>query len=198
LPVLLLLSLLPGVVLADAVDALNDALAPLDGLQGNFTQQQYDESGEILLESSGRFSVLRPDYFSWEIRAPDNQLVIATPEFIWHHDRDLETVTRRPLAAAGAMTPLQVLGGDVAVLRAAFTVTQVQDDTFILRPRGADAGFQELSLHLRNGEIASMEVLDNLDQKLQVEFSDLISNGELSPSDFAFTPPPEADLFFHE
>ena len=189
---------LPGAVLADAVDELVLALAPLERLQGKFVQRQYDEGGELLLESQGRFGVLRPDHFSWEIQSPDSQLIVTTAEFVWHHDRDLDTVTRRPLAAAGAMAPLQVLGGDNDVLRSAFTVTQVQDSTFILRPTGSDAGFQALTVQLREGEIAAMEVLDNLDQTLRVEFSDLVSNGALTPADFAFTPPPGADLILHE
>ena len=105
---------------------LNDllaALAPIERLQGLFAQRQYGQDSLLLAESSGSFKLLRPGYFAWEIRSPDQQLIIADPEFIWHFDRDLETVTRRPVNSESAMTPLQILGGDESALREKFQST---------------------------------------------------------------------------
>ena len=79
------------------VDDLVKALAPVKQLQGRFTQRQYGQDKALQAESSGKFRLLRPGYFAWEILAPDQQLIIAGPQFIWHFDRDLDTVTRRPV-----------------------------------------------------------------------------------------------------
>ena len=90
----------------DRVDALLRALLPLESLQGNFRQVQYGQDDRVLAKSSGQFRLLRPGYLSWEIDHPDSQLVVADPRFVWHHDRDLETVTRRPLSLQKEGAPL--------------------------------------------------------------------------------------------
>lgn len=181
----------------DSVDALLAALAPIEQLQGRFQQRQYDDSGNELAVSSGRFRLLRPGYFAWEIMQPDNQLIVAGPDYIWHFDRDLETVTRRPVSAQG-MTPLQILGGDEGALRRNFDVEQTEPQQFEVVPRGEDAGFQRLSLRFSDGDIAQMTVRDELQQKVVVDFEALDYTSPLAPEDFAFVPPPGADVFYHD
>lgn len=182
---------------AAPVDELLQRLAPIDQLQGTFSQQQYSAAGDVLLQSGGSFRLLRPGYFAWEITAPDSQLVIAGPEFIWHHDRDLETVTRRP-AAGDQMAPLQVLGGDAEVLRRRFNVTSDGADSYTLTPREGDPGFRSLTLGFASGQVQSMDIVDRLNQRILVRFSALSTSPALSPADFAFSPPEGVDLFYYD
>jgi outer membrane lipoprotein carrier protein len=182
-----------------ATAALIDRLADIDQLAGSFNQVQFSTGGdEIVGESSGRFRLLRPGYFAWEIEAPDNQLIIADPQHVWHYDRDLETVTRRPVEGNEALSPLQVLGGNSQVLRERFTISQSAQGDFLLRPLGDNAGFRSLLLRLDQGGLAGMEILDNLDQRLVITFADVRSDAGLSAADFAFTPPEGVDLFYHD
>jgi len=181
-----------------ATDELLDALQGLQHLQGNFEQRQYGNNDVLLVESRGRFRLLRPGYFAWEILYPDNQLIIASPDFIWHYDQDLETATRRPVTDSVQMSPLQVLGGDASALRRKFNVEQVGADDFTLAPVSADVGFKELTLHLNGSTITGMDILDNLNQRVAIEFSQLDSDTELTSEDFAFTPPDGVDLFYYD
>jgi len=195
------ISLLSWLALGQAssdVDALLAALAPIKQLQGSFSQRQYGQDKQLLAESSGKFRLLRPGYFAWEITSPDDQLIIAGPEYIWHHDRDLETVTRRPVTSDAEMTPLQILGGDEAVLREKFQVVRKDAGTFTLTPRSTAVGFKQLTLYLDNSRLTGMEIQDNLDQRVVIRFSDLNSTNALSSADFAFTPPPGVDLFYYD
>ena len=63
---------------------------------------------------------------------------------------------------------------------------------------------RELELHYQpqrhagSGQLAGMEIRDNLDQLLIITFSDVDSSPGLKPSDFAFEPPEGADLFYHD
>jgi outer membrane lipoprotein carrier protein len=184
------------------VNELLAALAPVKRLQGNFTQQQYGQDKLLLAESSGRFRLLRPGYFSWEIQNPDQQLIIAGPEFLWHFDRDLETVTRRPVTTNADMAPLQILGGDEKALRDKFHVERQGEDngedTFVLTPLSPGIGFKQLTLFLDGAVIKGMEIRDNLDQDVVITFTDLDSDSALVSADFAFTPPPEADLILYD
>ncbi|QIB64064.1 outer membrane lipoprotein chaperone LolA [Kineobactrum salinum] len=180
------------------MDELLTALEAIDQLQGEFQQIQYDQDDRPAGKASGQFKLLRPGYFAWEISSPDSQLIIANREYLWHFDRDLETVTRRPVADTEAMTPLQVLGGDASALRRDYTVERDQRDRFVLIPRDGDPGFLRLALELDGALIRGMEVLDNLRQRVVIEFSALDPTPGLSAADFDFTPPPDADLFYHE
>jgi len=181
-----------------AIDALLDALAPLDQLQGEFTQRQYGSQGELLAESSGTFRLLRPGYFSWEIQQPDRQLIIAGPEYLWHHDRDLETATRRPVTTGAEWTPLQILGGDGSALRENFAVVQLETGRFELTPLMPQMGFKQLNLTLDAASLKQMVIDDTLDQSVVIDFTPADSGVTLTASDFAFNPPAEADLFYHD
>lgn len=180
------------------VEELLAALAPVKQLQGSFTQYQYGPDKLLLAESSGKFRLLRPGYFAWEILRPDEQLIIAGPEFIWHYDRDLETVTRRPVTTDADMTPLQILGGDESALREKFQVRRIAEGTFQLTPLASGVGFKLLILTLEGAQLTAMEIQDNLDQTVVITFTDLDSDAALNSVDFAFTPPPGADLFYYD
>jgi len=197
----LMLGLAPLLSLAQAesdVDDLLASLAPIKHLQGSFSQQQYGKDNLLLAESSGKFRLLRPGYFAWEILNPDSQLIIAGPEFIWHYDRDLETVTRRPVTSNAEMTPLQILGGDETALREKFEVVRKAEGVFLLTPRSADVGFKQLTLYLNKMQLTGMDIQDNLDQSVVIKFADLDSRTNLTSADFTFTPPLGADLFYYD
>lgn len=183
---------------ASAIDELVEALRPISQMRGEFTQRQYGEDDDLLMESSGRFSLLRPGYFSWEILSPDNQLVIADPEFVWHHDLDLETVTRRPVGSGGEMTPLQILGGDESALRESFEVSRGEDGRFTLVPKVQDVGFRQLTLDIAGDSLNGMEILDSLGQRVVIAFTDVDAEADLGAQDFTFEPPPGADFFYYD
>ena len=197
----LLLGFTPLLTLAQTTgdtDELLLALAPIQYLQGSFSQNQFGQDNVLLAESSGRFRLLRPGYFYWEILTPDEQLIIAGPEYIWHFDRDLETVTRRPVISDAQMTPLQILGGDDAALRENFSIVQQNEQLFLLTPLSPEVGFKQLSLHFTAAQLTGMEILDNLNQRIVIKFTDLDAQSELTGSDFDFVPPAGADLFYYD
>jgi len=194
----LVASILPA--RADDTDQLLDRLSTLETLQGAFTQRQYPEGSDQPATTSGHFKLLRPGYFAWEIEFPDSQLILATPEYLWHHDRDLETVTRRPVASS-AMSPLQVLGGDEAALREGYRVEALEGadaGDFRLTPTASEAGFRSLVVHFEGTDIAGLGIVDNLGQRVAVDFSDVRRNAPLAPQDFGFAPPAGADLFYYD
>ncbi len=186
----------------EASGELAKILQKTTAIRGQFTQLQYDNNAVLLSESTGQFAMLRPGYFSWRIETPDSQLIIATPEFIWHHDIDLETATRRPVAKAGAMSPLQILGGKEELLRANYTVSKDEEGVFTLVPRsnstGTSPGFSSLSLNLDNGVLAGMDMIDALNQRVVIHFTQVEHDPPLSPEDFDFTPPTGVDLFYYD
>ena len=185
-------------VAADGTDALLAVLHRIESMQGRFQQFQYDEGESLIGESSGRFRLLRPGYFSWEIESADSQLIVADPQYIWHHDRDLETATRRPVDDSAQMSPLQVLGGNEAVLRNSFTVVQTAQNTYSLHPKAINPGFQRLLVKFQGEALEGLEIADNLNQRVVIVFESVDTESKLGPEDFAFTPPEGVDLFYYD
>lgn len=184
----------------DAAAELAAELDQLQHIQGQFLQRQYAASGgDLVGESRGHFRLLRPGYFAWEITEPDSQLIIADLEHLWHFDRDLETVTRRPVAGREEVSPLQVLGGDTGALAKSYQVEKVGAGRYQLSPlEGTNPGFESLVIILANGQFSGMEIHDKLGQRLFIEFTAVDVETSLVPADFTFTPPEGADLFYHD
>lgn len=179
----------------DDVDQLMEVLQRIGSMQGEFQQTQYDESDTLVGHSNGSFRLLRPGYFSWEIESPDSQLIIADPEYIWHHDRDLETVTQRPVDGSEQMSPLQVLGGDEVLMRRSYEVKKISGNSFTLLPIGISPGFKRLSVEFQSADFKSLEIVDNLNQRILITFESVDSGSTLTADDFKFTAPEGADFF---
>lgn len=188
------------VQITPATQALRAAMSGIESLQGSFTQKQYSQEGELLEQSSGRFALLRPGFFRWEITHPDDQLLVADPHYLWHHDRDLETVTRRPASDSGQMAPFKILGGNYEAVEETFEVRhgENQGQDFVFIPLEEGAGFVSLALTLHQGALSRMTILDELDQTVSIEFFELDQATALTPADFLFTPPEGADLFYYD
>jgi outer membrane lipoprotein carrier protein len=182
-----------------ATDQLLAELKPISHLQGEFSQRQFGEDGSVVAQSSGVFKLLRPFYFIWEIRAPDQQLIVANAEYLWHYDIDLQTATRRPVVGNVEASPLQILGGDESVLRDQYSVTRDSDDTFTLTPVGTEHGFRRLTVTFAADTISRMDIVDKLGQRVVVDFNNVDSKSTLTSNDFEFTPPSEdVDMFYYD
>lgn len=199
---LFVLSLLAGFARAGdevATDQLLERLERISYMQGKFTQRQYSDGGKVLAESSGEFRLLRPVYFSWEIQAPDRQLIVANADYLWHYDMDLQTATRRPVVGNIEASPLQVLGGDESALRDQYDVEQNGPDSFTLTPLGPDHSFRSLGVSFAGHIINRMDIVDKLGQRVVVDFREVDTSTALDSANFEFTPPQgEVDLFYYD
>jgi len=178
-----------------AAETLAQALAQLEQLSGTFTQSIQEGEPRASSESfsSGRFGLMRPARFFWEIERPDSQLLVVNEGQLWHYDRDLQTATQRPLEGSAAL-PLQILAGDREVLLHDFRVSSTEPGMFILDPLTDDTGFSQLSLWLEQGLPVRMQLLDELGRQIDIRFAELSRSG-LAPADFLFSPPPGVDVY---
>ena len=77
-------------------------------------------------------------------------------------------------------------------------VSRDAEGRYVLRPHNPNAGFLQLTLGLEGAVINGMEVLDNLNQQVVIEFTALDATSPLAPLDFDFSPPPDADLLYRD
>ena len=189
-----LLLLLLSVTAASGEDTLWQMLDAREGGAGAFIQELYDEEGELLERATGRYAVLRPHFFRWEIEYPDRQLIIAAGDTLWHYDIDLATATKRTTEGSG-LTPLALLGRDVADLQQRFSVEDLGNERYRLRPTYPEAGFSSVTLAWARGEVVAMEVVDRSGQLLQLSLDPDEDGATPTPGDFAFEVPRGVEVF---
>lgn len=183
---------------ATADEQLWGLLEAQEAASGQFIQELYDEEGELLERSSGRYAVLRPGYFRWEIEYPDRQLLLVSGDQLWHYDIDLATATRRNTGGDKAFSPLELLGGDLEELRGRFRVTRLSDGDFQLQPTYPAAGFAQVEMHWDGPLLRAMEILDRSGQRLQLALEPAANPVQLDGDDFQFSVPEGVEVFYDD
>lgn len=198
----MLLATLNLVHAEDATTALRDKLEAMESFSANFQQTLYDESDQELQQSQGTAKLKRPGHLYWATQSPYENLMIANNKTLWRYDIDLEQVTRQPLDKNLSQTPALLLSGEVANIDKNFVVSKKEQDsgktTFILQPRRTDSLLRQLSLTFKADAISGMRIVDDLQQRTDIEFSDVVVNAEIDASVFEFEVPPGVDLLTNE
>lgn len=190
--------LLSSTAFAGARDELNAFTANLQGLQGEFVQQVYDENGRVKETSAGTVAVSKPRLFRWEYAQPYPQLIVADGERVWVYDPDLEQVTVRPQGPEEQDSPLAALIDPVR-LDADYAVAEDGSaegmEWLQVRPKGqGEQGFQSARLGFSTGALVRMEVIDTLGQRTLISFRDWKRNPGFEEGTFRFDPPAGVDV----
>jgi outer membrane lipoprotein carrier protein len=182
----------PGIALAQ----LREFLQSTRSARGSFTQRTLRSAGPPET-ASGVFAFQRPGRFRWEVRKPWDQLLVADGEKLHFLDRDLNQVTVRRLAEAGAASPAALLFGSGDLDRG-FVLREDGSrdglDWVLARPRSREAGFERILIGLRGGLPEAMEVLDAFGRTTLFAFAGLERNPRLDPELFRFSAPRGADI----
>ncbi len=195
----LAVALLAGAAHAGAREQLDSFTKGLKGLDGQFTQQVFDDNGRVRESSSGRVALSAPRLFRWEYVKPYPQLIVADGKTVWVYDPDLEQVSRRAQGTAEQDSPLAALI-DPGKLDRDFLVEDggAGDGLqwLLLKPKqGADeAAFQSAKLGLDGNGLARMEIIDALGQRTEISFSGWKRNPSFARDTFTYTPPAGVDV----
>lgn len=179
----------------DDLDAFSNGLK---GLDGRFTQQVYDDRGQLKETSSGRVALSRPGLFRWEYTKPYPQLIVADGNKVWVHDPDLEQVTVRAQGPEERNSPLAALL-DPTQRKQRFNIAEAGSDDGLewlkLTPKNEDdASFRSARLGFGDDGLERMQVTDALGQRTSIAFSQWRRNPAFASGTFSFTPPAGADV----
>jgi outer membrane lipoprotein carrier protein len=177
---------------AGARDDLTAFTTGLKGLDGHFSQQVFDANGKLKETSSGRVALSAPRLFRWEYTKPYEQLIVADGRRVWVYDPDLQQVTRRAQGPAEQNSPLAALV-DPARLDQDYRITDAGSegglDWLQLAPKQAsDTGFKSARLGFNAQGLATMQVIDALGQKTQIDFSQWKRNPTFAAGTFRYVP----------
>ena len=185
---------------ASAATALDRYLDGLTTLRAKFSQIVVDASGKQLETGQGSLLVRRPGRFRWEYTpsGAGAQLLVADGSNLWFYDRELQQATVKPAAAALTATPIMLLSGSPAELRAAFIVAGAGERGALnwvqVTPRSATAEFSSAELGFRGEKLVRLVIHDRLNQTDTLELSDSVRGANVSDAELSFTPPAGVDV----
>ncbi len=189
------LMILPAAAASGPIADLERYFAEVDTLSGQFTQITRDETGAAIETSVGQFVMARSQRFDWHYETPWEQRIVSDGQQLWVYDVDLQQVVVRPLDEALGVGPAQLLSGDMAGLRANFSLSAAREgEAILLTPLDPAWDFQRVRLELEDGVPARIFLRDGLGQTIEVVFEALEFNPSLPAERFEFTPPADVDV----
>jgi outer membrane lipoprotein carrier protein len=148
-------------------------------------------------ESSGTFAFQRPGKFRWAYERPYEHLVVGDGAKLWVYDRDLNQVIVKKLDQALGQSPAALLAGSTAIERdfdLAEGGAREGLEFVIAKPKSPDAGFAQVKIGFRDNLPRAMELTDAFGNVTMLAFTSFERNSPLDRAQFAFVPPPGADV----
>jgi len=178
---------------------LDNLLLSTHSLQADFTQTVNDINGQAISTASGKFYLIRPGKFRWQIEQPDQELLIGTKNKIYIYNKELKQVTIKKLNKNLGEVPALLLTQQDIVSANHFSVrldgNKIGDQQwFILRPKEKNSFFAEIHLGFSHQLLIAMQMRDNLDQVTTIEFKQTKRNINLANQLFIFKIPTDTDV----
>lgn len=154
---------------------LIDKLVKISFFSAKFTQQVVDEQGQVLQNGSGEISVSKPNLVHWQTLLPDETLLVSDGEVLWAYDPFIEQVIAYTLNNVIANTPILLLTSNDASLWDNFTVSKVNNETFIVLAKDANSQVKklELSFDKETSELTRFTILDATGQLSIISLKDV-------------------------
>jgi outer membrane lipoprotein carrier protein len=189
-----------GAAQASALEQFKSFVGTTKAARGQFVQTQVKKSdtSKIAAPASGTFIFARPGKFIWTYIKPYEQLLQADGDQLYIYDKDLNQVTVKKLGDALGSSPAAILFGSND-LEKNFTLSEAPArdglEWFNAVPKAKDSQFQQISIGLKNGTPAAMELRDAFGQTSVLAFSKFEKNPSLGATQFKFVTPKGADVF---
>lgn len=173
---------------------LQARLSKINTMQANFTQNVYSEKNKLLQSYAGNMEFKKPNLFRWEVKTPDETLLVTDGHKLWNYDVALEQVTVQPYTPNQEVTPLSFVLDSTNNLNKNFSVEQLPNSCFKLTPKQENQNFVNVAVCFKDTQISSLNILDHLGQNSKFQFSQVKNNGIIADQKFSFKPPAGVDI----
>jgi len=194
---MLFICLLALPVWADEADQLHQHLAAVNALSANFSQQQFDETGQLIDVSTGSMALQKPNLVRWHIEDPFEQVLIGDGRWLWQHDVELAQVVRRPYPSDTSQTPLLVFNESLESLNLNYQVNMNDAQCFVLSPNDTTSLFASMTLCFDDQVLSEFSMLDGFGQLTKVSLRDVTSGAPMA-EEFLFMLPDDAELIIDD
>ena len=181
------------------VKELQEKLSSFHSITADFKQVILGPQGNKLQSSSGKMMIEYPGKFFWETLTPLKQTIIAKDNKVWIYDPDLQQVQIRLLNTSISETPILLLTNSETYLQKYFNVIRTSDSNelkqkFQLFPKNKQESFLEIVLVFENNKLTQMLLLNQLDQKISIDFINIKINAKIDGRLFELKIPANVDI----
>lgn len=183
------LALFSGSSWADAASDLQAKLQKVAKFSASFSQQVLDVDGTVIQQASGDMALSQPDQFRWEVKQPDEELVVSNGSTVWVYSPFVEQVTLLDQAEAVAGTPFLLLASTDAKVWQQYEVSKAQG-SYIVKPKDQEASIAEFSLNFdEKDQLVGFRITERQGQTSEFALSNLNLAPTLAKTDFEFVIP---------
>lgn len=183
------LALFSGASWADAATELQGKLQKVAKFSASFSQQVLDVDGTVIQQASGDMTLAQPDQFRWQVKQPDEELVVSNGSTVWIYSPFVEQVTLLDQAEAVAGTPFLLLASTDAKVWQQYDVSQAEG-SYLVKPKDQEASIAEFSLNFDDkDQLVGFRIKERQGQSSEFTLSNLNLAPTVSESDFEFVIP---------
>jgi outer membrane lipoprotein carrier protein len=180
--------------LADHKVQLIEKLEKIKYFSANFEQKIVDEKGNVLQSGSGELAVNKPNLVYWNTKTPDESLIVSDGKTLWFYDPFIEQATAYKLASSIANTPILLLTSDAEELWANYSVSQINEATYLIHANDVNSQIKTLELHFVKNKLSGFTFLDATGQLSIITLKDADFIKVPAPKLFQFVLPEGTDI----
>jgi outer membrane lipoprotein carrier protein len=170
---------------------LRELLSEIVNYQAEFSQQVTDAEGTLLQQASGQVMLLRPGKLRWQMSEPDESLLIADGQTLWHLDPFVEQVIAMDQASAIAENPVILLTDDNPEQWQQYQITRIDEGFRVISGSG---NIVHLDLYFFDSRLIGLTILDRQQQLSEFNFSKIKQNHPIEARQFVMTVPEGFEL----
>ncbi|MFV9924983.1 MAG: outer membrane lipoprotein chaperone LolA [Francisella endosymbiont of Hyalomma scupense] len=180
---------------ADAASGLIEKIKNIHSMTANFNQKLIDGQTSNNLNSKGKMSLKKPQYFKWVTTSPNNQEIVSNGTKLWIYDGDLDQIIIKKVSNDIAQFPyLILLSKNTSNINKLFTVKEQGNTSYILKPKN-DQMIDSIKIKFTpNNQLKYLEISTSLNQFTKIEFTDVRTDVDISDTSFDFKVPEDTDI----
>ena len=189
---LIVLLIFPSFVTSQDFDPIN-YLNTIQTIRGEFIQRE--RSSQINQKVSGEIFIKKPDQLLWSMESPNQKKVLINGKTITYFDADLEQVVISDYLKENQVSWVNLfLNRSLTESSYEFNEKKLNNGEIHIRFDDMKGDYQSVTLIFKSGLLQGIDLLDNSNNSIIIEFTKFEINQTLSDNLFNYQFPSSADV----
>ena len=189
---LIVLLIFPSFVTSQDFDPIN-YLNTIQTIRGEFIQRE--RSSQINQKVSGEIFIKKPDQLLWSMESPNQKKVLINGKTITYFDADLEQVVISDYLKENQVSWVNLfLNRSLTESSYKFNEKKLNNGETHIRFDDMKGDYQSVTLIFKSGLLQEIDLLDNNNNSIIIEFTKFEINQTLSDNLFNYQFPSSADV----
>ena len=180
---------------AAPADELSNLLNKTIAFSGQFSQSVYDNKSQLIEEANGEVVFKKPHFFKWIYQAPHQNQIIGDGETVYIYDPDLSQVIMSKFSQSKNNNPANIFF--LNNIEESFKVTKILIDDEVwyrCESKSKEIDYQSIEISFNDDKIHGMRVVDGLQNKIIINFVNIIQNPNIDEASFLFNVPDNVEV----